>query len=258
MKRQAILTFDLEFWHNSQFLKKYLAEDKNILNDYIIESVEPILNLLNQCQQKATFFVLGQVAEKYPEIIKKIHQSGCEIASHGYSHKTLNQLQPKEFEEEIAKTNRIIETITNQKPISFRAPAFSLNNKTEWAVKILEKHNFKYDSSVSPLSIYKISSSIIKEMPSSLGGIYFRMLPLKICLSLIKNAAKTNPPILYFHPYEFFDSAPKINSAPWLKRKIKYWGTKNAWGKFEKLTEEFNFFSIKQYLEQTKNENLIN
>lgn len=248
MKRQAILTFDLEFWHNSQFLKKYLTKKKDVPNDYIIESVEPILNLLNRCQQKATFFVLGQAAEKYPEIIKKIHQSGCEIASHGYSHKTLEQLQPKEFEEEIAKTNRIIENITNQKPIGFRAPAFSLNNETKWAIKILEKHNFKYDSSISPLSIYKISSSIIKELPSSLGGIYFRILPLKIYFSLIKNISKTNPPILYFHPYEFFEAAPKINSAPWLKKKIKYWGIKNAWEKFKKLTEEFNFISIKQYL----------
>lgn len=246
MKSKTILTFDLEFWHNSQFLEKYSPQDKRTSDDYIKESIEPILNLLIQYNQKATFFVLGQVAEKYPEIIKQIFESGHEIASHGYSHKSLINLSKDEFEKEIIKTNQILEKIINQKPIGFRAPNFSINNKTKWALKILRKHNFQYDSSVSPLSIYKTMADPIKEMPPSLGGIYFRILPLKIYLYLTKHTSKTKLPILYFHPYEFFDLAPKIKTAPWLMRKIKYWGTKKAWKKFEKLIKKIDCYSIKQ------------
>ena len=255
MKSKTILTFDLEFWHNSQFLEKYSPQDKRTSDDYIKESIEPILNLLIQYNQKATFFVLGQVAEKYPEIIKQIFESGHEIASHGYSHKSLIELDENKFEKEIIKTNQIIEKIINQKPVGFRAPNFSLNQKTNWAFKILEKHNFQYDSSFHPITIKKITNlSLVKELPPSLGGIYFRILPLKLYLSLTKLISKTNLPIVYFHPYELFNSAPKIESAPWLKRKIKYFGTKNALVKFEKLLKKFNFISIKQYL----NENPIN
>lgn len=252
MKSKAILTFDLEFWHNSQFLEKYQSQDKRTSDDYIKESIEPILNLLIQYNQKATFFVLGQVAEKYPALIKNIHQLGHEIASHGYSHQTINKLQPEEFEREIVKTNQIIEKIINQKPIGFRAPAFSLNNKTKWALKILKKHNFQYDSSIHPLSFRKnFGNYPIQELTLSLGGIYFRILPLKIYLYLTKHASKTKLPILYFHPYEFFDSAPKLKTGPWIMRKIKYWGTKKAWRKFKKLIQSYNFISIKQYLDES-------
>jgi len=255
MKPKAILTFDFEFWYNSQFLKKYLPKDKSFSGDYIEESIEPILNLLTQYNQKATFFVLGQIAEKNPEIIKRIFQAGHEIASHGYSHKLLNELEPKEFEEEIIKTNQIIEKIVNQKPIGFRAPAFSLNNQTKWALEILNKYNFQYDSSIHPLLFKKtFNNSFLKELSCSLGGIYFRLLPLKIYVYLTKLFSKTEIPIVYFHPNELFESAPQIQSGPWWKTKIKYIGTKNALTKFEKLLKKFNFISIKQYLD----ENLIN
>jgi len=255
MELKAILTFDLEFWYNSQFLKKYLPKNKSLSKDYIEESIEPILNLLTKYNQKATFFVLGQVAEKYPKIIKRIFQAGHEIASHGYSHKLLNELEPKEFEEEIIKTNQIIEKIVNQKPTGFRAPAFSLNNQTKWALEILNKYNFQYDSSIHPLSFKKtFGNPLIKELPCSLGGIYFRLLPLKIYVYLTELFSKTEIPMVYFHPNELFDSTPKIKSAPWFFKKVKYWGTKSSLNKFEKLLKEFNFISIKQYLD----ENLIN
>lgn len=251
---KAILTFDLEFWYNSQFLKKYLPKQKSYFEDYIEESIRPILDLLSQYNQKATFFVLGQVAEKYPSTIKRIFALGHEIASHGYSHKPLTELRPKEFEEEITKTNQIIKKIIGQRPIGFRAPNFSLNHKTKWALKILAKYNFQYDSSISPWSISRISNPLIVEISPSWGGIYFRIIPLKLYLTLVKYTSKTKLPIFYFHPYELFSSAPRIESAPWPKRKIKYARTKNALAKFEELLKKINFISIEKYL----NENSLN
>jgi polysaccharide deacetylase family protein (PEP-CTERM system associated) len=268
MKPKAILTFDFEFWYNSKFLKKYIPRppsstetslqrrrgrgrpvDKNESGDYAGESVLPLLDLLDKYKQQATFFVLGRFAKKYPELIKKISCHRHEIASHGYSHRILDELGTGEFEKELLKTNQIIEEITGRRPIGFRAANFSLNKKTEWALEILNKNNFKYDSSVHPLKPFSNSNQIL-EIPSSIGGIYFRMLPLKLYIFAIKHLSRTDVPIIYFHPYELFDSAPRINSAPWHKRKIKYWGTKNAWDKFQRLMKEFDFISIEQYLNE--------
>lgn len=252
MKKKIILTFDLDFWHGGKFLKKYLPQDKNSLKDFVKEPTEPILDLLNRYNQKATFFVLGEIARKYPRLIKEIDQSGHEIASHGYSHKLLTELNPEEFEKEIIKTNQVIEEITGQKPIGFRAPNFSLKTTTKWAFQILEKHNFQYDSSVHPLSFEKIYPDYsIKELPPSLGGVYFRIFPLKAYLALTKLISKTTPPIIYLHPYELFDSTPRIESAPWFKKKIKYFGIKNALTKFKKMLKKFDFISIKNYLDES-------
>lgn len=251
MKAKAILTFDLEFWYNSKFLKKYLP--KNKLKDYAEEPVALLLDILDKYHQGATFFVLGQLAEKYPKLIKKISDEEHEIASHGYSHKTLHELGIKNFEREIDLSKKITKIIIDKAPKGFRAPNFSLNKKTKWALKILKKHNFQYDSSIHPLSHIKMSNQIL-EIPPSLGGIYFRILPLRLYFFLIKHFSKTKIPVLYFHPYELFSSAPKIKAAPWYKRKIKYWGTKNAWEKFEKLMKKFNFISIEQYLDESSSD----
>lgn len=254
-KKKIILTFDLDFWHSGKFLKKYLPQDKNSLKDFVKEPTEPILDLLDKYNQKATFFVLGEIARKYPRLIKKISQSGHEIASHGYSHKTLPELGEKEFEKEIIKTNQVIEEIIGQKPIGFRAPNFSLNYKTKWAFKILEKYNFRYDSSIHPLSFKTFKKNFprysVKELPPSLGGIYFRILPLKAYLALTKLISKTTPSIIYLHPYELFDLTPRIESVPWLKKKIKYFGIKNALTKFEKMLKKINLISIKNHLDES-------
>jgi len=245
MKKKIILTFDLDFWYSGEFLKQYLPQDKKLLKDFVREPTEPVLDLLGQYNQKATFFVLGEIAQKYPQLIKRISQAGHEIASHGYSHKVLSELREEEFEKEILKTNQIIEKITGQNPIGFRAPNFSLNNKTKWAFKILEKYNFQYDSSTHPLSFKKVSSDCsIRELSPSLGGICFRILPLWLYLTLTRLIAKTNPPIIFLHPYELFESTPRIETAPWTMKKIKYFGIKNALNKFEKMLKKFNFISI--------------
>lgn len=247
MLKKAILSFDLEFWYNSEFLKKYLPSAEAELPDLVEESLSPLLDLLSRHNVKATFFVLGKLAEKYPHLIKKIADLGHEIASHGYSHKPLWDLNEIEFEKEIELTNQIISQIVGKKPLGFRAPGLSLNNQTRWVLKVLGKYNFKYDSSLSPLSISKIEGSI-KEIPPSFGGIYFRILPLGIYLFLVKHASKNSIPVIYLHPHELYNFVPELESIPWLKKKLKYWGVKNSFKKFEKLFQIFQFDSIENTL----------
>lgn len=250
MKSKAILTFDLEFWHNGEFMAKYcpsgdcLRQEK----DFVEESTQAILDLLKEHGQKATFFVLGELAEKYPSLIKEISERGHEIACHGYRHQPLYNFDADGLSQEIERSINILQGITHQKPKGFRAPNFSLNSKTDWAIEILKKH-FQYDSSFHPLSGQKKYNGL-NGLPASLGGFYFRLLPLSLYVFLAKRLTRSPLPVLYFHPHEFFDWTPKIKFGPWHRRKIKYVGTETAWPKFKKLQKKFSFISFEQYFDE--------
>jgi polysaccharide deacetylase family protein (PEP-CTERM system associated) len=267
-KKRLILSFDLEFWYNSEFIKNYIPKGIESFDDKTIESTIPLLKILKRFNTKATFFVLGKVAEKYPDLIRQIANDGHEIASHGYSHKTLNDLTPIEFEEEIKKSVRLLEKINGVKPIGFRAPNFSLNNKTKWALKILERNGFKYDSSIfpfktplygdskAPLEIYKISKNIT-EFPIAVyqkaalripiaGGFYFRLIPLSIYQTILVSIQKKRDAVIYLHPHELYNFIPNLK-IPWWKKKLKYWGVNNSLVKFEELLKKFELISINNY-----------
>lgn len=268
-KPQAVLSIDLEFWY-SGLLSVYIKDKKKEIRDYIQESVKPILDLLKKNRARATFFVLSEVAEKYPELIKEIFQAGHEIASHGCSHKKLTDLSEKEFEEEIIHSKKILKEIIGKNPVGFRAPYFSLNDKTKWALKVLERQGFKYDSSIfpmktplygvscAPMEPYKISKKIL-EIPVAIfkfgptkipmaGGIYFRFLPNCMFLLFVKLVSKKRIPVLFFHPYDLYDIGSKIKSDSWIKNKLRLFGTKKSFKNFEKLFKKFNFISIEEYL----------
>ncbi len=237
---KAILTFDLEYWHNSKFLKP--KHDK-LDNDFILETVLPIMELLKSSGHRATFFVLGSVAQKYPELIKQIYEQGHEIACHGYGHKIITELNEDAFEKELEICQALNESIVGKKLEGFRAPNFSIGKKTPWARRILKRGGFIYDSSDHPLSFVKEKSTELKIIEASLGGFYFRILPLTWYLFFIRHFSKFSVPVLYFHPHELSDEAPKITGS-WLKRKIKYSGTKKAWKKFQKLMSRWQFISV--------------
>jgi len=218
MKHVSILTFDLEFWYNSDFIKRHLPRNCDNLDDMVLDSTNQLLILLRKNKTKATFFVLGSLAEKYPEIIVQIAKDGHEIASHGYSHKVISKLTPVEFESEIKKSVKILNDIVGKKPIGFRAPIFSLNNDTKWAIRILKKYGFRYDSSVFPSrtqpflggdvssTVYPLSEEDVfladakgrfLELPLAVyegipglkipiaGGFYFRLFPFPILERMI-------------------------------------------------------------------------
>jgi len=246
-QKKAILTFDLEFWYNGKFFEKYLPQEKGTLGDFFKESVFPVLKILKDQNHKATFFVLGNIAEKYPLELKKIWQGGHEIASHGYSHRPLERLSVCEFEEELKRGSQIVKAIIGKKPIGFRAPNFSLNAQNTKFLKIMKDNNFVYDSSIHPLKFFQKIKDFTEIYPS-LGGFYFRVLPLWVYVLLIKILSRNKIPVLYFHPYELFATTPRLKNAPLWKQKIKYWGTKNAWKKFNLLMKKFKFISVEQYL----------
>jgi peptidoglycan-N-acetylglucosamine deacetylase len=269
---QNALTLDLEYWWDAEFLKPYAPEKRD---DLISESVNPVLDVLKKYQTKATFFVQGKVAEKYPNIINLIAAEGHEIGSHGYTHDRLHKLGKKQFEEEIKKS---IDILGSYNCIGFRAPSFSVDNSVLWYLDILEKYGFKYDSSVfpvktslygipkAPLTAYKPSKedlaihdpqgllfefplsalSLRKNIPVA-GGFYFRMIPGPIFNYCIRKITKSRPAVLYFHPWELYPSLPKLN-IPLLYRIVTYYSIDSSLAKFESLLRNFAFKPLKEFL----------
>lgn len=271
------MCIDLEHWWCSEFLTKYLPEEKE---DQILQSVMPLIDLLDKHKTRATFFVLGTVAEQHPDMVKSIYDKGHEIASHAYSHKTLYELGKEKFEEEIEKSVSLLESITGEKPIGFRAPSFSIDNSTKWAFEVLVKHDFKYDASIfpfktnlygmskAPLPPYKPSwDDVSKEDPNGkivefpmtvlrlginipvAGGFYFRVLPLWFLKFAIRKINKTRPAIFYIHPWEAYPKTPRLKNISWFSKFVTYWGINSALQKFEHLLREFKFAPAKEVLD---------
>jgi polysaccharide deacetylase family protein (PEP-CTERM system associated) len=268
------LSFDLEDWfcvHNlSRVVKR---EDWNACELRVEESTGRILDLLNRHKTRATFFVLGWVAERLPELIREIEDRGHEIASHGYNHLLLTEITPREFEED---TERALEALARcgvrQKVIGFRAPSFTVVEKTKgWALPVLEKYGFEYDSSVfpvgfhpdygipdAPLHPYKITERLYefpmscldflgKKLPFSGGG-YFRLFPYAYTRYCMKRFnASGRPAVFYLHPWELDSGQPRVK-LPLTKEIRHYHNLAKTERRLGRLLGEFQFTTIKEVL----------
>ncbi len=273
------LSFDLEYWYSAEFVSRHLPSGFRG-EDGVMESVTPILELLARYNTRATFFVLGTVAERYPDLIGDIFKRGHEIASHGYSHRMLHDLGREEFAREIDKSVNLLESITGSKPIGFRAPSFSLDNTTSWALEILRQYGFKYDSSIFPIKTplygmpdaprypYRPSpGDITRDAPDGdfieapltvfrtmganipvAGGFYFRVLPLWFLKLALRRVNRSRPAIVYLHPWETLPSTPRLGTMPRWNRLVSYWGMNSALRKLERLLPEFDFKPLGELL----------
>lgn len=219
-----------------------------------------ILDLLDRYDVKATFFVLGWIAERKPELVKEIHSRGHEMASHGYGHIINYELSREEIYEDIKKSKKMLESITGEKVIGYRAPNFSV---TQDVIDALTTLGFEYDSSYHPFSgnqrygqlgsnekgIFKLNENLT-EIPMSVwknkffelsiaGGGYFRLYPYYLFRTLVSSYLKKNDyMIMYFHPWEFDPEQPRVKDVKFLYRFRQYVGLNNNLWKLEKLTRE--------------------
>lgn len=194
----------------------------------VVRNTEWFLETFAENNVKVTCFILGDVAKKYPSLVKKIAENGHEIASHGFSHKQIFKLSKDEFRQEVRDSKKLLEDITSLPVAGFRAPAFSIMPDTQWALEILAQEGYEYDSSVYPISgkrygwpdfswdICKIdlpSNRSITEVPMSTvsiasktlpaaGGGYMRHFPYSVTKAAIKHIQKQRAAIVYMHPYE--------------------------------------------------------
>lgn len=266
------LSIDLEDWYHGVLQIDYANwhQYENRLEKNLIT----ILNLLNKYHTQATFFILGHIADKFPGFVKLIAENGHEIASHGYNHRPIFEQTPQEFKEDVLRSKKVIESLTNVAIEGYRAPFFSVTKKSLWALNILKELDFKYDSSIfptknflygipdAPQAIYRIKENGLIEFPLSVvkvlganlpisGGFYLRTLPYSLMkLGLLSYNHKGYPAIIYIHPWELDVDKPKIPiRLPRKWRFIYEHNTGNKFkNKFELLMKDFKFTSISEVL----------
>lgn len=263
-----ILTFDIEDWYNCDFISGDFEWNKW---EYRIPyTLLPILDELDRRCLKGTFFCLGWVAEKHPEVIKEIDKRGHQIGCHSYQHELSSRFTPDQFVEDTMKAKRQIEDVIGKEIDCFRAPGFSITVHNTWAIDRLVEMGFKYDSSVFPAAhdyggmphygqaepaiLRTATGAEIKEFPINIhttlgkhivfsGGGFFRFFPYW----LIKRWGKESDYMMtYFHTRDFDKEQPMVKGLP-LRRKFKsYVGIRGAWRKWNHLLEDFKFVNMAQ------------
>lgn len=280
-----ILTVDVEEWFHPEALQhRFPAEQWDNQPSRVVPLVERLLALFNEYGAKATFFVLGWVAEKHPQMVRRIVDEGHEVASHSYRHRMVTQMTPTEFKEDLQRSLHVLQDIMGKPVLGFRAPTFSITKKSFWAYEILAESGVKYDSSIYPIwhdrygvpdaprSVFEVETGnganlIEFPMPTIKifgknfpfgGGGYLRLFPLKFTTMAIRKFNKEGyPAIVYMHPWEFDSDQPKINMGA--LQSFRHYGniSKNL-RKVRRLLQSFEWTNFSDYLNMVKLQNDAN
>jgi polysaccharide deacetylase family protein (PEP-CTERM system associated) len=264
------LTVDFEDWY--QGLEIPCAQWDGF-EDRIAIVGRKLLQILDEVGTKATFFVLGFVAEKHPDIIREIDNAGHEIGTHGFSHTLIYKQTPQVFRGEMERAISFLEDLTGKKVIGHRAPFFSITKDSLWALDILAELGIRYDSSIFPVLNYrygiadaprfpydvKCGEFTVKEFPISTlqfpkvtlpisGGAYFRIYPYQLTKQAIRAVNRSsNPVTFYLHPWELDADHPRID----LPRRIAlthYFNLGATEKRFRRLLRDFRFASMAEVL----------
>jgi polysaccharide deacetylase family protein (PEP-CTERM system associated) len=270
---ENILSIDVEEVFHGEYIREY----KHGLRYRTPDNIPPILKLLEEYNVKATFFIVGEIAEKFPGVINEILEKGHEVAFHGWTHDPLWRINAIQFREEVKAFKKL-----HPNCIGFRAPSFSLNNGTKWALKILQEEGFKYDSSIFPTwtplygtykaPTYPYHPSLVNiivedenypiiEFPLAVykifrikipiaGGFWLRLWNLDLIKRGIKKLnEKGFPAVIYVHNWELDEKTPRINASV-LGRLQTYHNLNKVKQKLATLLSEFNFTNFATYIEE--------
>ncbi|MBI4242093.1 MAG: DUF3473 domain-containing protein [Candidatus Rokubacteria bacterium] len=262
-----IFTVDVEDWY--QGLQVIPPDRWDAFEDRIWIGMEPLLALLDRHRVRGTFFVLGHLAERHPDVVRAIHDAGHEVASHGFAHEVVYTLTPEAFRADIRRSLGLLTEITGEPVRGYRAPFFSITDASRWALDILAEEGVAYDSSLFPVindrygvpngdplphwirtpkgPLFEIPPSTVRfgvNLAFS-GGAYLRLLHRQI---IARGVARLNragvPCIVYIHPWELDPHHPRIP----LPRRIAvshYWNLRSTLRKLEDLVSRFPFGPIR-------------
>lgn len=266
-----ILTFDIEEWFHILDNKETKTEKEwSGYESRIQSNMDKIFQILDDTNVKATFFCLGWIAKKYPNVLKQIHKQGYEIATHSNMHQLVYEMDAKSFENDLKISIDTIENIIGEKVETYRAPGFSITNKNLWAFEILHKLGIKNDCSIFPANrahggipnfseskpcIISYNGIELKEFPINTskilgkdiifsGGGYFRLFPYSIIKSQTKKADYV---MTYFHPRDFDFEQPIVNGLNPVRRFKSYYGLKGCEPKLRKWLGDFEFTDLKTF-----------
>ncbi len=272
------LTVDVEdYFHVAALAPSIHRDSWNSRESRVVGNTQRLLAIFEQFDVRGTFFVLGWVAERYPQLIKAIAAAGHEIACHGYSHRLVYEQSPKEFHDEALHSKNLLEDITGAAVLGYRAASYSIVRKSLWALDTLVELGFAYDSSVFPVrhDLYGIPDAkrVPHRMPTPgggsivewplaaatllgfrlpvAGGGYFRLLPYWLSRWGLEsiNRRDRQPFIFYLHPWEIDPAQPRV-PARWLSRFRHYTNLGKCEGRLRRLLGEFRFGTARDGLAQ--------
>lgn len=268
------LSFDIE-WHFplDQFLEKRPAKElRRVGEDQIVKGTERLLNILRRYSTKATFFVVANVVEYFPNVVGNIISEGHEIACHGYRHTEVWRQSPKEFKKQTISAKEMLQETSHQRVNGYRAPCFSINRQSVWALPILKDVGFAYDSSILAGEISQMinlvglkngiysfdhdlielpvdSISLLGRNHAVVGGGFFRVLPYSVTKRLIKRRNQAGHPVYFFlHQWELDVNQPRL-----LPRKQWgrcYAGIRFAEEKLKRILGDFSFATMSSVIKE--------
>lgn len=266
-------TLDLEEWWGVESFKPFFKNHPIPEDDRIDSGLNDFLHLLNKYNQKGTFFILGRVAQKYPELVPLLQEQGHTIATHGFNHELIYKQSPEEFELDLVASIEVLSKQTGKEITAYRAPSYSITSKSLWALEILRKNGITIDSSISPASnkrfgingapehAYAISTQygMIKEVPPNMiklglklpitSGIGFRLFPKSFIQRSIKLFDSSGIDTMFiFHNWEMDKNQPKID-AGWKAKFIHYYGIDRMESKLDSFFKQHRFDPISEGIE---------
>jgi polysaccharide deacetylase family protein (PEP-CTERM system associated) len=262
------LSVDVEDWFHVGAFENVISRDNWAALECRVErNTDALLEMFGNHGIKATFFTLGWVAERYPHLMRRVADAGHELANHGSEHDRVFTLGREKFAADIDRARKIIEDASGTKVTGYRAPSFSIDQRTPWAHEVLAEQGYAYSSSVAPVkhdhygwaeaprfAFKPVKGSDLIEIPVTTaefagrrlaagGGGFFRLLPYAFSRWAIRqvNNEAERPAIIYFHPWEIDPGQPRVAHAP-MKSKLRHYTKLKAMApKLERLIGDFSW-----------------
>ena len=260
------MTVDVEdYYQVSAFDSVLERKDWEKQPQRLQHTINRVLEMFSAHGVRATFFTLGWVAERYPQLIREIVDAGHELASHGIEHVRVTKLTPAQFAQDVSRSRKLLEDISGKPVVGYRAPSFSINDSSFWSYEILAENGYRYSSSIYPISHdhyglpsaprfpFRCSGGVI-EVPLATypafgrnwpcaGGGYFRLLPLVYTRYAFArlNDVERMPAVFYFHPWEIDPDQPRMSGIPWKSRFRHYVNLKKFEGRLTRMLKAFRW-----------------
>lgn len=271
------MSVDVEDWFHIENFAGRIPRDT--WDDYptrVVENTDRLLDLFDEFGTRATFFVLGWVAERFPDLVRSIHRRGHEIGCHSYLHRLVYNLSPDEFRDDTARCKSLLEDLTGEPVLGYRAPTYSITDKNFWALDVLVELGFRYDSSVFPVhhDRYGVpdfdrwpvadfetpAGQHIHEFPMTTfrvgqvnlpaaGGGYLRMLPEAWSHHGIRAANRRNrPAIIYLHPWEVDPDVPRLSGLKPVTYVRSYLNLGRTYDRVSRLLSHYRWGTVAEVL----------
>jgi polysaccharide deacetylase family protein (PEP-CTERM system associated) len=273
------LSVDVEDWfHVGAFENVISRENWRSLECRVERNTDALLQMFDDAGIKATFFTLGWVAERYPQLMRRVAEAGHELANHGSEHDRVFTLSPEQFAADIERARKAIEDASGSLVTGYRAPSFSIDQRTPWAHRVLAEQGYAYSSSVAPVkhdhygwaeaprfAFRPVAGADLIEIPVTTavfagkrlaagGGGFFRLLPYGFSSWAIRqvNGDNKRPAIIYFHPWEIDPGQPRVANAP-IKSKLRHYTKLKAMApKLKRLMRDFRWDRLDAIVEDER------